>query len=143
MKKHSWSYVIMALVLALVMAISPVTAMASEVSNGSDVSITATGGQTTKKAFNPAVGKTFYVSTTYIEPVIYIAVTDNYESSNTYKVTITDPNDNSKTFYIKGNGNETRTAYFSMQGQYTFSFTLYNGQTNGANVTASVRMYYE
>lgn len=153
-KKTTLTRVFMALILTLTMMVFSTTVFAAEATteNGDQQVITADNENasaaetrangTTTKRFKALEGAEINPVTTYVNPVMYISVTDTYKSSNIYMVSIKTPNGNTYKYQVTGNGRETRIK-FSPSGQYTVKFSFYTGTSNNGYVTGKVRFANE
>lgn len=154
-KKTTLTRVFMALILTLTMMVSSTTVFAAEATteNGDQHVITtdsenAPAAET--RAQSQIVTRTFNVSkpldsyaTTYTNSVIYVSVSDSYNSSNTYTVVLTTPNGTEYTKRIKGNGSYVEFGRFFLSGQYNIFCSMYNGSSANQKVTVKVKFSNE
>lgn len=155
-KKTTLTRVFMALILTLTMMVSSTTVFAAEATteNGDQQVITADNENASAvetRAQSQIVTNTFKassflnkpVTTTYVNSVIYVSVSDSYNSSNTYTVILTTPNGTEYTKRIKGNGSYIEFGRFFLSGQYNIFCSMYDGSSINQKVTVKVKFSNE
>lgn len=155
-KKTTLTRVFMALILTLTMMVSSTTVFAAEATteNGDQQVITADNenasavetraqSQIVTRTFNASEHLDRPVTTTYTNSVIYVSVSDSYNSSNTYTVVLTTPNNIKYTKHIKGNGSYVKFGRFFLSGQYDIFCSMYDGSSVNQKVTVKIKFSNE
>lgn len=155
-KKTTLTRVFMALILTLTMMVSSTTVFAAEATseNGDQQVITADNenasavetraqSQIVTRTFNASEHLDRPVTTTYTNSVIYVSVSDSYNSSNTSTVVLTTPNNIKYTKRIKGNGSYVKFGRFFLSGQYNIFCSMYDGSSANQKVTVKVKFSNE